>query len=69
MQEKLYLSFLFFKINNDNANKAQAVKICKTKLKFSIIIIFSSGGGIRTYDLWDMNPASYHCSTPLYELT
>lgn len=29
--------------------------------------IKSCGGGRdRTFDLWGMNPTSYHCSTPLY---
>ena len=27
-------------------------------------LIISSGGRIRTYDLWVMSPTSYHCSTP-----
>ena len=29
-------------------------------------LIISSGGRIRTYDLWVMSPTSYHCSTPRY---
>ena len=29
-------------------------------------LIISSGGRIRTYDLWVMSPTSYHCSTPQY---
>jgi hypothetical protein len=29
-------------------------------------VSLSSGGWIRTNDLWVMSPTSYHCSTPQY---
>ena len=31
-----------------------------------MLLFFSCGGRIRTYDLWVMSPTSYHCSTPRY---
>jgi hypothetical protein len=41
-------------------------KTCKCLIYRSLVVVISSGGRIRTSDLWVMSPTSYHCSTPQY---